>query len=77
MLKTGARTHGQRVSRLTLEQEATLETEFSKGKTLHETDLALLAAEIGANETDVREWYIQRVATWRRSQGLSDCFGQI
>jgi len=46
-------------------------------KTLHSTDLALLAAEMAVNEQDVQSWYHQRVAAWRREQGLSDCFGQI
>ncbi|XP_075228432.1 homeodomain-only protein-like [Lycorma delicatula] len=64
-------------SRLNPEQEATLEAEFNKMKTLHETDLALLAAEMAVSEQDVKAWYTQRVASWRRSQGLSDCFGNI
>ncbi|XP_054258570.1 uncharacterized protein LOC128983339 [Macrosteles quadrilineatus] len=62
---------------LTPHQVQTLEAEFAKMKTLHTTDLALLAAEMAANESDVQAWYHQRVAAWRREQGLSDCFGQI
>ncbi|XP_046667541.1 homeodomain-only protein-like [Homalodisca vitripennis] len=63
--------------RLSPEQVAMLEAEFTKVKTLHSTDLSLLAAEMAVNEKDVQAWYTQRVAAWRREQGLSDCFGQI
>lgn len=41
-------------SRLSPQQEAILEAEFNKMKTLHETDLALLAAEMAVSERDVK-----------------------
>lgn len=40
--------------RLTPDQVATLEAQFAKIKTLHETDLALLAFEMAASEKDVQ-----------------------
>lgn len=40
--------------RLSPEQVATLESEFGKLKTLHTTDLSLIAAEMAANEKDVQ-----------------------
>ncbi|XP_050533455.1 homeobox protein ceh-9-like [Daktulosphaira vitifoliae] len=54
-----------------------LESQFNKAKTLHTTDLEILAAELGVREVDVKIWYTNRIAAWRRSQGLSDCFGQL
>lgn len=63
--------------RIKPEQILTLEQEFAKAKTLHNTDLELLAAEMGLDEKDVQAWYIDRLAAWRREQGLSDCFGQL
>ena len=56
--------------RMTAEQMAVLEAEFNKMKTLHETDLELLAAEMALSEKDVKTWYTHRIASWRRSQGL-------
>jgi hypothetical protein len=44
----------RREYRLTPEQEAILETEFQKVKTLHATDLALLAVEMGVDEDQVQ-----------------------
>lgn len=40
--------------RLRPEQVAMLEAEFLKAKTFHETDLALMAAEMAASERDVQ-----------------------
>ncbi|VVC43079.1 Homeobox domain,Homeobox domain-like [Cinara cedri] len=54
-----------------------LESQFNKVKTLHSTDLEIIAAELGVNDVDVKKWYTNRLAAWRRSQGLSDCFGQL
>ncbi|XP_025409729.1 homeodomain-only protein-like [Sipha flava] len=54
-----------------------LEAQFNKVKTLHSTDLELIAAELGVRDVDVKIWYTKRLAAWRRSQGLSDCFGQL
>ncbi|XP_022177575.1 homeodomain-only protein-like [Myzus persicae] len=54
-----------------------LESQFNKVKTLHSTDLEIIAAELGVRDNDVKMWYTHRLAAWRRSQGLSDCFGQL
>ncbi|XP_050432673.1 homeodomain-only protein-like [Adelges cooleyi] len=54
-----------------------LDSQFNKVKTLHTTDLEILAAELGVRDIDVKVWYTNRMAAWRRSQGLSDCFGQL
>ncbi|KAL5240279.1 hypothetical protein ACI65C_007689 [Semiaphis heraclei] len=54
-----------------------LEAQFNKVKTLHSTDLEIIAAELGVRDNDVKMWYTNRLAAWRRSQGLSDCFGQL
>ncbi|KAF0763158.1 homeodomain-only protein-like [Aphis craccivora] len=68
-----------------------LESQFNKVKTLHSTDLEIIAAELGVRDSDVKlrflrpvvntycslMWYTNRLAAWRRSQGLSDCFGQL
>lgn len=40
--------------RIKPEQISTLEQEFAKAKTLHNTDLELLAAEMGLDEKDVQ-----------------------
>ncbi|KAK7591265.1 hypothetical protein V9T40_002878 [Parthenolecanium corni] len=64
------------VNRIRPEQISTLEQEFAKARTLHNTDLELLAAEMGLDERDVQAWYADRLAAWRREQGLSDGFGQ-
>lgn len=42
------------LNRLTPEQISTLDAEFNKVKTLHSTDLALLAAEMAVSEEDVQ-----------------------
>lgn len=39
---------------LTPLQEATLEEEFARTKSIHEADLAILAAEIGLDETEAQ-----------------------
>lgn len=44
--------------RLTPDQLRTLESEFSRGRTLHSTDLALLAMEMGADEKDVQVTFL-------------------
>lgn len=46
------------VHRIKPEQIAVLEQEFVKAKTLHATDLELLAAEMALNEKDVQVKYI-------------------
>ncbi|KAI5749328.1 homeodomain-only protein-like [Diaphorina citri] len=63
--------------RLTPDQEASLESQFSRAKTLHATDLEILAAEMGVDDKEVKTWYNERLAHWRREQGLSDFFGSI
>lgn len=42
------------VNRIRPEQISTLEQEFAKARTLHNTDLELLAAEMGLDERDVQ-----------------------
>ncbi|PSN36329.1 hypothetical protein C0J52_23314 [Blattella germanica] len=64
-----------RVIRLTLDQEQVLESQFSRVKNPHSTDLLLLAAETGLSESDVQAWYAQRLSTWRKEQGLSANLG--
>jgi hypothetical protein len=43
-----------RVVRLSVEQEQVLEAQFGRVKNPHSTDLVLLAAETGLQETDVQ-----------------------
>ncbi|XP_023714391.1 uncharacterized protein LOC111868189 [Cryptotermes secundus] len=64
-----------RVVHLSVEQEQVLEAQFGRVKNPHSTDLVLLAAETGLQETDVQAWYAQRLAAWRKEQGLSTNFG--
>lgn len=45
---------GSYIHRLRPEQIEALEQEFSKVKTLHTTDLELLAAEMGSSEKDIQ-----------------------
>ncbi|XP_026688796.1 uncharacterized protein LOC113473310, partial [Diaphorina citri] len=40
--------------RLTPDQEASLESQFSRAKTLHATDLEILAAEMGVDDKEVK-----------------------
>lgn len=40
--------------KLTADQEAALESQFSRAKTLHATDLEILAAEMGVDDKDVK-----------------------
>ncbi|XKL63339.1 hypothetical protein PGB90_005703 [Kerria lacca] len=65
------------VNRIKPEQISALEQEFAKVKTLHNTDLELLAAEMNLDEKDVQAWYVDRLAIWKKEQGLSDGFGQL
>ena len=52
------------VNRIRPEQISTLEQEFAKARTLHNTDLELLAAEMGLDERDVQvSWHKAGVAT--------------
>lgn len=55
MLQSAASTQSQEYrGQLSAEQVAMLEAEFAKAKTLHSTDLSLLAAEMAANEKEVQ-----------------------
>ncbi|XP_065351197.1 homeodomain-only protein-like [Cloeon dipterum] len=65
------------VIQITAEQWDALEAQFAKVKNPHPTDLVLLAAEIGLDESDVQAWYTQRIAAWRRSQGLTPYSGRV
>ncbi|KAF4533171.1 hypothetical protein B566_EDAN001713 [Ephemera danica] len=54
-----------------------LEAHFARVKNPHPTDLLLLAAEIGRDESEVQAWYSQRLAAWRKEQGLNPVSGRV
>ncbi|KYO26517.1 homeodomain-only protein [Alligator mississippiensis] len=60
---------------LTAEQLEILEYNFSKvNKHPDPTTLCLIAAETGLSEEETLKWFKQRLAEWRRSEGLpSEC----
>lgn len=55
--------------KLTADQEAALESQFSRAKTLHATDLEILAAEMGVDDKDVKV----RRKKWPRSGSSTLC----
>ncbi|OXA45765.1 homeodomain-only protein [Folsomia candida] len=63
--------------RLTEEQEEYLELQFKKSKNPHPSELMLTAAETGLLEEEVQAWFKQRMAMWRRDQGLNPVSSRI
>jgi len=63
--------------RLTEEQEEYLEQQFKKTKNPHPSELILVAAETGLLEEEVEAWFKQRMAMWRRDQGLNPVSSRI
>ncbi|XP_072476944.1 homeodomain-only protein isoform X2 [Notamacropus eugenii] len=65
----------EKVNGLTKEQVEILECAFNQGnKHPDPTTLLLISAEIGLSEEQTEEWFKQRLAQWRRSEGLpSEC----
>ncbi|XP_053462186.1 homeodomain-only protein [Nycticebus coucang] len=59
----------------TQDQLEILEYNFSKvDKHPDPTTLCLIAAEAGLSEEETQKWFKQRLAQWRRSEGLpSEC----
>ncbi|XP_058578454.1 homeodomain-only protein isoform X1 [Neofelis nebulosa] len=59
----------------TEDQVEILEYNFSKvNKHPDPTTLCLIAAEAGLSEEETQKWFKQRLAQWRRSEGLpSEC----
>ncbi|KAG7191112.1 hypothetical protein KM043_007146 [Ampulex compressa] len=70
------RAGGNRVIRLTVDQEAVLQEQFNRWpRAPHTADVVLLAAETGLSEADVEAWYAIRLAQWRKEQGLGGNLG--
>ncbi|XP_036620064.1 homeodomain-only protein [Trichosurus vulpecula] len=65
----------EKVNSLTEEQLQILEGSFKKGNKYPDpTMLLLIAAEVGLSEEQTEQWFKQRLAQWRRSEGLpSEC----
>ncbi|XP_068961389.1 homeodomain-only protein isoform X2 [Petaurus breviceps papuanus] len=65
----------EKVNGLTQEQVDHLECSFNKGnKHPDPTTLLLIAAEVGLSEEQTQKWFKQRLAQWRKSEGLpSEC----
>ncbi|XP_058797816.1 homeodomain-only protein-like [Phymastichus coffea] len=59
-----------KVIRLTTNQQAVLEEQFSRWPKWHKGDIVLLAAETGLSEEDVQDWYSLKLAQQRKEQGL-------
>ncbi|XP_074848169.1 homeodomain-only protein isoform X2 [Carettochelys insculpta] len=66
---------GEAPARLTPEQLHVLEVNFCRGNRHPDpATLCLVAAEAGLSEQRTLEWFKQRLAEWRKSEGLpSEC----
>jgi len=51
-------------------QQRALELSFAANRNPHQSDLMLLAVELGVDEAQVMRWFSHRLACWRREQGL-------
>lgn len=54
-----------------------LEEHFINCRNPTDTDIILVAAEVGLSENEVKAWFIHRLAIWRRQQGLPANCGYV
>lgn len=52
------------------EQHRKLEDRFRECRNPTESDIILIAAEVGISEQETKVWFEHRLAIWRRQQGL-------
>lgn len=63
--------------KLSPDQESTLDQHFSRNKNMHPSDVAILSAETGLPEQQVQQWLYNRLASWRKEQGLGPLVGRL
>ncbi|KAK4007944.1 Homeodomain-only protein [Daphnia magna] len=59
------------------DQESALDMHFNRNKTMHASDVAILSAETGLSEEQVQQWFLFRLASWRKEQGLGPLVGRL
>jgi hypothetical protein len=63
--------------RVKRDQHRRLEEHFRESRNPTETDIMIIAAEIGISEREARVWYEHRLALWRKQQGLPANGGHV
>ncbi|XP_072260672.1 homeodomain-only protein [Pyxicephalus adspersus] len=78
MSSTQKQSWGNDSEELSQEQKDILESNFNKvSKQPDEYLIMLIAAEAGLNEEATKKWFKDRLAKWRRSEGLPSKCGSV
>lgn len=63
-------TPGYKLPKVRGDQVDVLENNFKQNRNPNDFEIALISAEAGMPESDVKVWYQHRLAVWRQRQGL-------
>ncbi|XP_072898702.1 homeodomain-only protein [Hemitrygon akajei] len=76
-MQSGAAGRSDTLATLTEEQIQQLENNFAQMKQPNGSSLILIAAECGLSEELTAQWFKQRMAKWRQSEGFPAESGSV
>ncbi|XP_033104505.1 homeodomain-only protein-like [Anneissia japonica] len=63
--------------KLSATQENILESNFKQSKNIDDIMLEIIAAEAGLSVKDTEKWFQNRIALWRKQEGLAPSSGFV